>query len=77
MTGELEILDERGARRVVRIDGGAQELVGGAFRVVPVPGGVRVESVQPGETLRIDGEALLCKELRDGESADVGRVRIV
>ncbi|MFN3241849.1 MAG: hypothetical protein ACE37K_10090 [Planctomycetota bacterium] len=76
MTGELEILDERGERTRCRVAGQPLLVQGGSLRVVPIAGGVRIESPEAGQPLRIHGQDLLCKDLADGQSVDVGRVRV-
>lgn len=76
MNGELEILDERGERNRVRVATQPLLIQGGALRVVPTVSGVRIESPDAGQPLRIDGKERLCKELAHGDSVDVGRVRV-
>lgn len=76
MSGELEILDERGERSRVRVAARPLLVHGGTLKVVPTADGVRIEHPQRGETLRVHGEDLPCKDLTHGDAVDVGRVRV-
>jgi hypothetical protein len=76
VSSELEIVAVDGARSVLAIGRGAHVLTGLGVQVLPVDGGVRIEPLQPGALLHIDGEELLCKQLCAGEFVVIDSVRL-
>jgi len=76
VSGELEIVDERGERVRVPVADRPLLVCGGTLRVVPSERGVRIESPEPGASLRVQGEDRAGVELIHGRGVDIGRVRV-
>ena len=76
MSSELEVVAVDGTRQLITLERHPHVLRELAVQVVPVAGSIRIEPIQRGALLQIDGEEVLCKQLCAGEFVTIGGVRL-